>query len=109
MRDAAAAAAAASKVLRGRLMHSTPPAHPVCSQYTWIFAIAVIVGFFESYGIGANDLVRPGSGTPQGCRWRRLDSMRAVPGAHARMGPTCISPYAPQEQPASPQFACNCL
>lgn len=50
------------------------PAHPHCPQYTWIFALAVIVGFFESYGIGANDLVRAPGGAPRGMPKRRLDS-----------------------------------
>lgn len=46
--------------------------------------MAVIVGFFESYGIGANDLVSPTAAARCGMpNRRRLDSRATASGTHA--------------------------
>lgn len=37
----------------------------VFTPFTWVFALSVVASFAESYGIGANDLVRHGPHCPK--------------------------------------------
>lgn len=64
------------------------------AQYTWIFAISVIVGFAESFGIGANDLVRTCVGRPLAC-WHCTCLNRArqsLPACPSATSPACMKP-----------------